>query len=68
MGCSIKQSKSEIEPLGLGMVVYFKIIKAFAIVFFLISFLNIPLYFIYVNYHTESKAFGYKAVPKISLK
>jgi hypothetical protein len=60
MGCGEKQSKSDLEPLGLGMVVYFKILKAFTIVFLCIVIINIPLYYIYTINHNESAARGYK--------
>jgi hypothetical protein len=60
MGCAEAQSKSDLEPLGLGMVIYFKILKAFTIVFFFIIILNIPLYYIYSINHPDYQASGYK--------
>jgi hypothetical protein len=60
MGCSEAQSKSDLEPLGLGMVIYFKILKAFTVVFFCIILLNIPLYYIYSINHPEYEGSSYK--------
>lgn len=60
IGCCESQSKSELEPLGLGMVFYFKLVKCFTIIFFVISVINIPLYYVYFNSHSEYKASGYQ--------
>lgn len=52
--------ESDLNELGLGMVVYFKIIKTFAIVFFLIMLFNIPLYYVYTTNHSEKSIINYK--------
>jgi hypothetical protein len=52
--CGQKNEKSDMEKLGIGMVCYFKLLKAFIICFFLICLLNLPLYyFYYINENTK---------------
>ncbi len=58
MGCG--GAKSDFQPLGLGMVVYFKILKTYGITFFLIVLMNIFLYYVYVSNHPEDKVLNYK--------
>jgi hypothetical protein len=62
LGCGEKQAKSDLESLGLGMMLYFKILKAFAIVFFIIVVFNIPLYFFYTINHQEYKVKSYQDI------
>jgi hypothetical protein len=62
MGCFQSHGKTDLLPMGLGIVVYFKILKAFATVFFIINIINIPLYYIYSTSHAEFKASGYKDI------
>ena len=52
--------RSDLEPLGLGMVIYFKIVKAFSIVFFLIMMFNVPLYYIYTSNHKGTTVLNYR--------
>ncbi len=58
--CGGKLSRSDLEPLGMGMVLYFKMLKVFAIVFFIIILLNIPLYYFYSINHPEYKVKSYQ--------
>ena len=60
IGCCQSHGSSDFIPMGLGMVVYFKILKAFTIVFLLINLINIPLYFVYMSSHQEYSPNGYK--------
>lgn len=55
-----KGEKSDIEEVGLGMVVYFKILKAFTIIFFLITLLNVFLYYVYISNHKETRVVNYE--------
>ncbi len=45
-GCKLK---NDIEPLGLGIVIYFKVLKAFSLLFFIIFIINIPMLYIFVS-------------------
>lgn len=47
LGCGKDNEPDKISDLGLGISVYFKIVKAFAICFFVICLINLPLYTIY---------------------
>ena len=58
-GFNGKFSKSEIEYLGIGTEIYFKILKVFIICFFVISLLNIPLFYIYFQNNSEKKVLNY---------
>lgn len=58
--CGESNAKSDFTPSGLGMVVYLKILKAFTIIFFVISFFNIPLYYIYSSNHPQYIVTSYK--------
>jgi hypothetical protein len=60
MGCGESQSKSDLQSLGLGMVIYFKVLKAYSILFFVLILLNIPLYYIYTSNHPEFQVTSYK--------
>jgi hypothetical protein len=59
MGCCEKYEESEIINTGLGMVVYFKILKTFGIIFFLISLFNIFLFYVYINSRKEVQVSSY---------
>jgi hypothetical protein len=60
MGGCQPNSSSDLLQMGLGIVVYFKILKAFSIVFFIINIINIPLYYIYTTTHGEFQVSGYR--------
>jgi hypothetical protein len=51
-GCGLR---NEIEPLGLGVVIYLKLLKAFSIIFFLILLVNIPLLIVYISNKKDQK-------------
>jgi len=55
MGCCKKYENSDLMKTGLGMVIYFKIIKTFGIVFFLICLFNILLFYVFTNSNKELK-------------
>lgn len=46
--------------MGIGLVFYFKNVKAFAILFFIILLYNIPLYYVYTSNHLEKPILSYK--------
>ena len=60
--CSSNKRISELSVFGMGIVVYFQILKAFAIVFFFIALINIPLIIIYSSNHTERQIVSYEDV------
>jgi hypothetical protein len=62
LGCGEKQAKSDLDSLGLGMMLYFKIVKAFAIIFFIIVIFNTPLYYFYSINHKEFQVKSYQDV------
>lgn len=49
VGCFGLKLKNDIEPLGLGMVIYFKVLKAFSILFFIVFLINIPMIYIFTS-------------------
>ena len=51
--------KSKMTELGIGMIVYFKIIKALIISFFIITLLNIPIIATYIKNKKDKKINGY---------
>lgn len=51
MGCCQNYEKNSLNILGLGMIVYFKIIKALAIIFLIMSIINGFLYYVYITNH-----------------
>jgi len=53
MGCCEKYENSDLMKTGLGMVIYFKLLKTFGIVFFLICLFNILLFYVFTNSHKE---------------
>ncbi len=53
MGCCQNYENSDLMKTGLGMVIYFKILKTFGIVFFLICLFNILLFYVFTNSHKE---------------
>jgi len=58
--CGEKFRKSAIENLGVGTDCYFKVLKVFIICFFLISLINIPLYFVYYNNNKDKVVTNYR--------
>lgn len=60
--CSSNKPISELSVFGMGIVVYFQILKAFSIVFFVIALINIPLMIIYTSNHPERKIVSYEDV------
>jgi len=47
--CSDEGLKCDLDNFGVGIVVYFKILKCLLICFFIICIFNVPLYIIYVD-------------------
>ena len=60
IGCGQTQAKSDLSSMGLGMVIYFKVLKTFAIIFLCLIILNIPLYYIYYSNHPQFTVASYK--------
>lgn len=60
MCCCEDISKSKLDSLGLGIVIYFRILKTIAGVFGFIIFINLPLLYIYSTNHEEFKSTDYK--------
>ncbi len=58
--CGGKCGHSELEKLGIGMICYFKLLKAFLLCFLIITIFNIPLYYIYYNNHVEKSITNYR--------
>jgi hypothetical protein len=58
-GLNGKLWRSEIEYLGIGTEIYFKILKVFVICFLIISIINIPLFYIYYHNNPEKKVLNY---------
>jgi len=59
-GCGDKFRKSAIENLGVGTDCYFKVLKVFIICFFLISLINIPLFYVYYVNNTNKAIINYR--------
>lgn len=57
-GCG-KCKKSKLTELGIGMIVYFKFLKALVVSFLVISLFNIPLLVTYNKNHKEKKVNDY---------
>jgi hypothetical protein len=55
MSCGHDTVKDEIDNIGIGMSIYFKVIKTMVIVFFVISLINIPLYAVYYLNNSSRK-------------
>jgi hypothetical protein len=49
-----------IKELGLSMICYFKVLKVFTWCFFLISLLNLHLYYVYCTSNSEKEITGYR--------
>ena len=60
MGCCKTYEKSDLEVTGLGVLVYMKILKSFAIIFFLISIFNGFLIWVYSASHSEASIITYR--------
>jgi hypothetical protein len=60
--CSNKTVNQNLKELGLGMMCYFKVLKVFIWCFFIITLLNLHLYYIYTTNNTERKVTGYRDV------
>jgi hypothetical protein len=58
--CGKKRAQTMLEPLGLGISCYFKLLKAYLICFLVISILNIPLIYIYSSNHPEDLVENYR--------
>ena len=58
--CHAADPISDLSVFGMGIVVYFQILKAFALTFFFITLFNIPLLIIYISNHTEKKIVSYE--------
>ena len=52
-GCCNQCSNSDFDKLGIGIVTYFKILKAWLIAVFIIVLINIPILVIYTQSHPE---------------
>jgi hypothetical protein len=59
-GCSNTKINNNLKELGLGMMCYFKVLKIFIWCFFLISILNIHLYYVYSTSNSQKKITGYR--------
>jgi hypothetical protein len=59
-GCYSEKVNNEICDLGVGIISYFKVLKVLIYCFFIISILNIPLYYVYTTNNTEIKSTGYR--------
>ncbi len=46
-GCGKDETADEVDAIGIGMNVYFKIMKTFTACFFIIMIINLPLYVVY---------------------
>lgn len=62
MSCCKEYENSELNQIGLGMTNYFKIIKTFTIIFFIIVLLNIFLLIVYTNSNRHEKIKDYKDI------
>lgn len=51
--------KSDVEQLGIGMIIYFKLMKTLMLGFSIVVFLHLPICFIYFINHQEKKANDY---------
>jgi hypothetical protein len=60
MGCGKRLNKSDLHPYGLGIINYFKTIKAYCIIFFIITIINIPVLVMYTQSHPERKIINYQ--------
>lgn len=60
LGCSRKMHQSDIHSLGFGIITYFQSLKAFILLFFIISIINIPLLFVYTQSHPEKPIINYQ--------
>ena len=60
MGCCEKYENSDLMKIGLGMVIYFKILKTFGIIFFIISLFNIFLFYVYINSNKDIEIKSYQ--------
>mmetsp|Transcript_26725 Transcript_26725/g.27770 ORF Transcript_26725/g.27770 Transcript_26725/m.27770 type:complete len:1347 (+) Transcript_26725:6-4046(+) len=60
IGCGKEMNKSELDPYGLGIINFFKTIKAYCIIFFIIVIINIPLYIMYTRSHPEKPVITYQ--------
>jgi len=52
--------ESEFDMFGLGIVIYFKILKSFIICFFVMMLINSPLYYIYYYSNNNTPLVDYK--------
>lgn len=57
--CDRCRTPSELEDLGIGMVVYFKFLKSLILCFLLIALFNIPLILTYMSSNSDHKAINY---------
>lgn len=62
MCCCEDIAKSKLDSLGLGIVIYFRILKTLAGVFGFIIFINLPLLYIYSTNHEEFEPTNYNDV------
>lgn len=60
IGCGKESNKSDLHQYGLGIINYFKTLKAFSIIFFIIIIVNIPLYIMYTQSNSAKKAVSYQ--------
>jgi hypothetical protein len=58
--CSNSQINENLKELGLGMMCYFKVLKVFIWCFFVISIINIHLYYVYITSNTAKGVTGYR--------
>jgi hypothetical protein len=58
--CSTEDMGTEFDQLGLGVVIYFKVIKSFAICFFFMSLICAPLYYFYLYSNIDTPIIDYK--------
>lgn len=57
--CTKSNNNSELEDFGIGVITYFKTLKSYCIIFFILTIINIPLYVIYTQRHTNKKVDNY---------